>query len=646
MEELLPLYPPSDRSLLPLANVSTVPKGYDQDAQLTLSIARPVPRLPPSQPMSPSEGSESDDEMSLHNRSSLKLHSGNDSSQPLSREDTPQVLSAGPPPSLPGRPAAPQSRASDYAGRSPPMQSMDMSPTLPAPPPDPSKRSSRVPPIPGMPSAPQNRAPPPPPPPTNAPLMRASTGESRIPPLVSRTQVPEESDEEITEYEGDYDTDMASGATRKDALKSHARVSSLEDDSTTEEASLHHPGLPSLGPAPSAAPRAVPPPLPNQPSRNNRQSSDMPRGAPPPPPPPKEQTYDYEDDDYDAYKSPTSGQRGLGSKHEVDGPTTPGFEEPEAMFQASPPQRAVPAFSGQSTSQYPSSPNTAASWRSGPRQSTEVQRTSTSIRRSTDASRPSGEQGCIAGDVDLGYNSQWWTRPDTPPPVFQNRRDIIFETEETSTTRRGGKQAVTKMVYVLFMDYSQTVVTAHFEAQDPVNASLEQRHEPPPQSLRQDQLENAHTRFSSRIAEAANAKKETVVGDGSPHAFVLDLLSSLPEALLPVGVRAYGANIYANLANASVKQFDEIRPGDIVTFRNAKFQGHRGPMHSKYSIEVGKPDHVGVVIDWDGTKKKVRAWEQGRESKKIKPESFKFGDLRSGEVKVWRVMARSWVGWN
>lgn len=69
-------------------------------------------------------------------------------------------------------------------------------------------------------------------------------------------------------------------------------------------------------------------------------------------------------------------------------------------------------------------------------------------------------------------------------------------------------------------------------------------------------------------------------------------------------------------------------------------------MHSKYSVEVGKTDHVGVVIEWDGTKKKVRAWEQGRESKKVKLESFKFGDLRSGEVKVWRVMARNWVGWS
>jgi hypothetical protein len=69
-------------------------------------------------------------------------------------------------------------------------------------------------------------------------------------------------------------------------------------------------------------------------------------------------------------------------------------------------------------------------------------------------------------------------------------------------------------------------------------------------------------------------------------------------------------------------------------------------MHAKYSAEVGKPDHVAVVSEWDGTKKKVRAWEQGRESKKVKVESFKLDDLRSGEVKIWRVMPRSWVGWN
>ena len=511
-----------------------------------------------------------------------------------------------------------------------------------------------MPPIPdsgsAIPFAPQTRAPPPPPP-SNAPPPRVPTGEGRaqpVPPVVPKHRDPEESDEEVTEYEGDYDTDMASSTPHKDALKSHVRTPSLEDDSMTDEASFHHSGPSFLGPAPYGAPRAVPPPPPSQPPRTSRQSSDMPRAAPPPIPPPKAQTHDEGDEDYDPHDYSKSRQRlPPGSQYDVEGPVTPRVEDPDPMMSASPPQRNVRPPVNRNQSQYAASPNMAMS--SGPslgsRQSMDVQRTSTTIRRSTDGPRPSSEQGFIAGDVDLGYASQWWARRDTPPPVFQNRQDLVLEIEETSTTRRGGKQVITKTVYVLFMDYSQTVVTAHFEPKEPTTASLEQRPDPPPPTLRQDQLENAHTRFGSRIAEGAVPKEGSIVGDGSPNALVLDLLSALPDALLPVGIRAYGALVYANLANASVRQFDEIRPGDIVTFRNTRFQGHRGAMHSKYSSEVGKPDHVGVVIDWDGTKKKVRAWEQGRESKKVKSESFKLGDMRSGEVKVWRVMARSWVGW-
>ena len=451
------------------------------------------------------------------------------------------------------------------------------------------------------------------------------------------------SDEEVTEYDGDYDTDMASGATHKDALSAHGRNPSGDDESesmTESEAAMHHGGLPSMGPAVTAAPRAVPPPPPAPTTRPTRQSSDMPRAAPPPAP---RRNESYDDPDYDPFNYNGSlPPRSATGRNQSS--TTPTVEEPEELFDASPPQRSVPPPQ-QPLDQYPVSPNMAMPGRSARGQSSDIQRTSTSIRRSTDAPRQSVEHGNMAADVDLAAGSRWWTIPNAPPPIFQNRRDILFETEDASIAKRGGKQAITRTVYILFMDYSQSTITAQYESHSPANASLEQSHEPPPRSLRQDQLEDAHSKFGAQIAKAVELKKESVVRDGTPHALPLDLISSIPDALLPVGIRAYGALVYANLANASVQQYDEIRSGDIVTFRNAKFQGHRGTMHSKYSIDVGKPDHVAVVLDWDGTKKKVRAWEQGRESKKVKPESFKFGDMKSGEVKVWRVMARSWVGW-
>ncbi|KAL8822765.1 MAG: hypothetical protein Q9191_006504 [Dirinaria sp. TL-2023a] len=372
----------------------------------------------------------------------------------------------------------------------------------------------------------------------------------------------------------------------------------------------------------------------------------MPRAPPPPPPPPKEQTPNDEQQDYDPYNYTSTRQGSYTSPNlQSSNPMTPKTEDPEDLYSASPPRHTKQPLPHQSNSPFSSPPSQPIPGRAPPRQSLDVQRTSTSIRRSMDAPRASAEHESIAGDVDLGQASQWWRQPGTPPPVFQNRRDVVYEVEESSTTRRGGRQSVTKLVYVLYMDYSQTVITALFDAQNPAEVALEQHHEAPPARMRQDQLEDAHSHFGAHIAEEANSKKDTIVGDGSPHGLVLGLLSSLPDVLLPVGTRAYGALVYANLANATVQQFDEIRPGDIVTFRNAKFQGHRGPMHSKYSVEIGKPDHVAVVVDWDGTKKKVRAWEQGRENKKVKMESFKLSDMRSGEAKVWRVMSRKWVGW-
>ena len=496
-----------------------------------------------------------------------------------------------------------------------------------------------------MSSPPRARAPPPPPPAGHPPPGRKSTD-------IERARRPsaydQDNEEEITEYDGDYDTDIAAGATHKDALKADPN-SSADEGLTGDEASMHHDGLPSLGPtsAPppipgSTAPRAAPPPPPpSQPPRPSRQSGDMPRAAPPTSPTPRAEKLVVEDD-YDPYNY-TSPQPGMGSSMswEAEPVVTPRLEEPSGNMFASPP----PSDPKPGPSQPPSSYNTlpvAAS--SAPRQSVDVHRGNAG-RRSMDAPRTSMEQGYIAEDVDLGRNSQWWMQRKMPPPIFQNRSDVTFEVEESTVIQQDKKELVMKHVYALFLDFSQTVVTARFDPKDPVNVELSQRHEPPPARLRQDQLEDAHSRFGSRLAEMANCKLNSIIGNGTPFALVAELLGALPDALPPVGIRGFGALVYTNLANASVQQHDEIRAGDVVTFRNAKMQGHRGSMKTKYSIDVGKPDHVGIVVDWDGTKKKVRAWEQGRESKKVKIESFRLSDLRSGEVKVWRVVSREWVGW-
>lgn len=469
-----------------------------------------------------------------------------------------------------------------------------------------------------------------------------------------------------SDYEGDYDTDIASSAKHKDALKAHAREPSLDDSTTADE------GTPVSSPVPApqqSAPRAVPP-LPPQGAPKMRPSMDAPRAPPPVPPPTREAT----ESDYDPYRytdpnravplvpgaisvpaPPMPHEDPYESADDSSADDVPGGipirqsmdRPPPPPPQSAPQERAPPMPPKAAAPQQPPLPA-----RAGVRQSLDVQRTPTIGRRSMEQGRPSGDHlGQIAQDVDLGHGTQWWTASQPLPPVLQNRNgvDLLSESEESQTSKRGGRTTISKDIYVLYMDYSQTIITAQYDSRDAADVSLEQRHEPTPPRLRQDQLEAYWQRFGTKIAEAAgaagNSKKDSVVGDGSPYGLPLALIKARPEALLPVGTRAYGALVYANLANASTMQFDEIRPGDILTARNARFEGHHGAMRQKYKQDYG-PNHVAVVDEWDGTRRSVRGWEQGREKKGgVRSEKFRLGDLRSGEVRVWRVVGREWVGW-
>ncbi|KAF2125193.1 hypothetical protein P153DRAFT_122375 [Dothidotthia symphoricarpi CBS 119687] len=650
---------------------------------------RPAPP-PPPRLTSPGPGSESGDEMT---------------------DNAANIMS----PRSPSAPFAPPSKRLSYFG------SDDQAQSSP---------ERRVPPMSlASPTSPLAFRPPPPPPPTAAPPSRHGD--------VPTKKFDREGE---TDYEGDYDTDMASGAPHKDALKSHAREASLDGNVQVDESqSARSPTIP-FSPTvfPPIVPRAGPPPPPPS-FAPGRPLADVPRAAPPPPPgpPPPRNEPDENNEDYDPYRyiapptnavpavltgvpprpqsqppppqtrpppplppsmppmprpqptesseddspysappprmsherappppppahphqwapPPATPQERAGpplppQQERVGPPLPPQMERvgpslPPQMERAGPPpppqqERAGPPLPPQERPG-PPPPTESQIWRPPvARKSLDVTRTLIS-RASSDQVRPLTNQDFIASDVDLGASSQWWSQPRVLPPSIQNRKDVLVDMDGSQS-----EGIVEKIVSVLYMDYSQTIISARFHETNPSDVQLEQRHEPPPSQQRPDQLENAYEQFGRKIAKDVESKQNTVFGNGTPHGLIDELLKPYQDALSPVSTRSFGALVYANLANAATQSYDEIRPGDIISFRNAKFQGKAGPMHGKYAVDVGKPDHVGVVIEWDGSKKKVRVWEQGREHKKVKPESFKIGDLRSGEVRVWRVMSRSWVGW-
>lgn len=582
---------------------------------------------------------------------------------PANMTESPQETNLPPEPSVPSD--LPHRQPSQTASKRGSHPSSHQNPTSTSPPTADTRTSRVPPPLPisspqMLPAGTSDHRPPPPPPPSALPSSRRSTGR----------EPPASPDDGGSEYEGDYDTDIGSSAHHKNALTAHDRQSSVDEGFLSEDTSFSPPppNRPNLPPPIPQTQRPAPPPPPQQAPSQSRRSGDAPR-APPPVPPPQARS-DLEDE-YDPYRYSGGGK-----------PTVPAVsqsrrdlaqEDDPSPYDVSPTdnqQRALPS----AATAYPPPPErqgTAPSLPpehglpplvapSDPRQSAEMSRSSmdpgrrstTGARRSMDpGNRPTGNNGQIAQDVDLAEATAWWMQQSMPPPVFQNRPDVLLEFEESSNSKRGGRTTVSKDVYVLFQDYSQTVITARFDPKDPATTSqLEQRHEPPPPRLRQDQLEDMHARFGALIASFVETKLSgaTILGDGTSQSLVVELLrSAAPAALLPVGTRAYGALIYANLANATIAQHDEIRPGDIVSFRNARFQGKHGAMHAKYAVDIGKPEHRAVVMEWDGTRKKIKAWEQGREGagKKGRLEGFRVGDLRSGEVKVWRVVGRDWVGW-
>ncbi|CAH0054916.1 unnamed protein product [Clonostachys solani] len=618
-----------------------VPGGRPAPPPVPAESRPPPPPLPPASLQSPTDGSASDDELSA-------------------AQDNPSHSAV--PPQLPPQPPSTNEPSSPLSTAS--------------------KRNSRPPPpIPDS-AHPGHARPPPPPPPGN--ISRQSTAEAHRSLPVRPNQAGERNEDELTEYEGDYDTDIASSVHHKDALKAHARDSSLEDNTLQSPVTDTPPTLPP--PVPSSAPRVPPPipsqappppipsqappppipgqapPIPNQappppvpshppqsPRESKRRSVDFPRSAPPPPPVPSQppqsppettrRSVDFappppppavaSPDEYDPYNNHATPTPGYA-------PRTPKIDEESYFADAalsvtqSPPDRRAPGPARTATT----------------RQSIDLGRKSMNARRSVDVPRSGAESGFIANDIDLGAQSGWWKQANQVPPTLQGRRDVFFESEESTSTNQGSKTIITREIYVLFQDYSQTILTVRYDPYNAADVELEQRHEPPPRPLRQDQMEEYYERFGRAVSQAVASRKDTVVGDGTPQGLVMELLKPFSEALRPVGTRAYGALVYSNMGNASTQHNDMIRPGDIISIRNAKFQGKHGPMHAKYSVEVGKPDHVGVVAEWDGSKKKVRAWEQGRESKKTKMESFKLDDLRSGEVKIWRIMPRSWIGWS
>jgi myosin tail region-interacting protein MTI1 len=286
-----------------------------------------------------------------------------------------------------------------------------------------------------------------------------------------------------------------------------------------------------------------------------------------------------------------------------------------------------------------SSPSVALRRTVSDRQSLEIPEPRTSVDRTL------GDPLYMAmRDENFQEGSNWWLEPNSPPPIYDKRDDLVVEVEDSRAARRGGRSTMTREVYVLFTDYSQKMITVQYDLDDSLHPTFSQRNKPPPPDPSKTELENWHRQLGPQILSSAESRLGENIGDGTSYAFVKDIVGGISSYLPSPDAHSHGFVVYSNIGNSSTKQCDEIRPGDIVVFRNVIFQTHGG-LRGKSRVEVGKPEHVAVVQEWNGSKKKLKVFEQRPEQRRVSHNSYKISELKTGEVHVFRPIPRSWIDW-
>lgn len=444
-----------------------------------------------------------------------------------------------------------------------------------------------------------------------------------------------------------------------------------ESDDDTQLPTQEPTGLPKVPPpppsvpphAPSEAPKEAPPipSIPAVPSSNEKQSKPAPPPIPTDDEPAKFSTLDpsippvpsrapaspppdHEDQEFTPSRparrtSSIHSTRSIRSHNEPPPiPQSPVDFNQSPQLPSGPPP--IPGIKTAFTSRdFPLSPDS-------PAPSPSVRRASTLpvTQESPQEIRGSVSSAVSKGETKLDVHTGWWLKNNELPPGLQSRvnKELIFEVDENVIKRRGGKQLVLKDYYILNQDNSQLILHVVFDPADPhgtVNIT-ETTEEPP--ALDKSELDKYSTTLGNQVFQIASR----LVNQSIKEPLVTNILSQIGGVLKPVGLRSYGAVIYTNSNNTEVHQADDFKPGDVIAINKAKFQGHN-KLHQKIIYEVGNSGapFAAIITEYDENKRKFRVIEADANGK-VKHSSYKPSDMKSGKIKVFRVVSRDFVNWN
>lgn len=259
------------------------------------------------------------------------------------------------------------------------------------------------------------------------------------------------------------------------------------------------------------------------------------------------------------------------------------------------------------------------------------------------------EIACSELEYEIGNingNSNWWLKGNLPESLESKiGSELTYEIDSNSITKRGNRIINYRDYYILFNDLSQLVFELEYESEDPRSTiKLINQFTKPMPIIRKDLLDKSYREFGNKITSITNS----LVGTRLNESIVSKVFSSLAkhdaQVLSPIGNKTYGVTIYRNTNNHNIARIEEIRPGDILCIKQGKFNVHKGLTGNK-SITVGGSEvFSAVVTDYDPKKDKFKVIELDNAGH-IKKETYKMSEMKSGRVRVFRVVGRNYIEW-
>lgn len=243
--------------------------------------------------------------------------------------------------------------------------------------------------------------------------------------------------------------------------------------------------------------------------------------------------------------------------------------------------------------------------------------------------------------VDFDPKDLWWLEKTIPTNLFSPKVKYLMEVDDKLIRKRLNQNFAVRDFYFLFEDYSQLHLALTFDVAHPEETVYAMQRFVPLKG-ESELLNSLSEKYRSFIFQKAQSLM---------HSQVTDLVGSIlarleQDIIMPIGSRTYGIPMVSYKAGQPVdpNSLKNVKAGDILVIRKAKFENHN-KLGMKDTITVGADSvpYASVVTDFDFIKNKFRVIE-GRDGKVVQS-SYKLAHMRSGKLKVFRVVGKSYVGW-